>query len=62
MNVESPVHRIVVSDADGTRWILLLDSEHSTGCITPLPRDLAGSNRGAGAELSSISFSWQRRS
>ena len=56
----APCQRIIVSDVDGTRWLLLLDPERAAGCITPLPGHPAWGRRGD-IGLASIEFSWRRR-
>lgn len=57
----TPCRRIIVSDTDGTRWMLLLDPERSMGCITPLLHDPARDRRGVVSKISAIEFSWARR-
>jgi len=63
MNVESPAPdpRIIVSDVDGSRWLLLLDPDRAAGCILPLVRDPAANRRTSGSGRSGIQFSWRRR-
>ena len=64
MSTESPTRcrRIIVSDLDGTRWLLLLDAERAAGCITPMPAKPAWDRRGTGTAPASVEFSWRRRS
>jgi hypothetical protein len=62
MNKDSPApcRRIVASDVDGTRRMVLLDQERAVGCITPLLHDPARDPRGVVSKVPAIELPWRR--